>query len=798
MNILVSDKWLREYVRMKQDPEAFAAAISLIGPSVDRLNKAGAGLDLVVVGKIVALAKHPNADKLRLATVDLGGEKLQVVCGGTNLSEGQLVAFAKIGAKVRWHGEGELVTLAPAEIRGVRSSGMICGANELGLFDRYPHGEKEIMDLTSTGAASGTPLAKALRLDDVIYDIEVTTNRPDALGMVGLAREAAAATGGEFLWKESKLPKSKTPATGFKVNIHSKKLCSRYLGVCVSGVAVGSSPAWMQERLVSAGLRPINAVVDITNYVMLEIGQPMHAFDADKVKGGAINVRNAKAGEKIVALDGNKLELSPETLVIADAEGPIAVAGVIGGKASGVTESTKNIILEAASFNGTSIRRTARSLNTRTDAVMRFEKNLPQGLVGPAMARAVELVLAVCGGEIIAVKDAIAELPRAPRISMAVKALTDRIGLPLSPALIKKNLSVLGFDAKVTAAKISVKVPYWRVGDISIPEDLTEEVARVYGYHRLPSFMPPGVSDETVQPEFAVEEKVRAALVGAGALEFMSLSLVGDELLRKSGEGETPVVRLANPLASDLNTLRPSHRARLLDGVRMNEKSIDRGCAFEIGNVFTPAVDAGELPDERSSLGLAVWGTDEKGGAFYEAKGLLARAAAVLRVPVSFGKDFPKNDFWHPSRSASVHIGSAIVGTLGELTPGARQAAGVESRVALALVDLREFVKAAKASSEYEQPSEYPPVLRDIAFVADRKTEHEFIVAAVMAVDPLIAKVELFDHYEGSGIPEGRKSLAYHLTYQSFDRTLTAEEVDGVNEKVSRMLEHKFGAVVRT
>ena len=808
MNILVSDKWLREYVKMKQTPDEFAAAISLVGPAVERIAYAGANLDKVVVGKIVSLAKHPNADKLRLAKVDVGGKNLEIVCGGSNLSEGQLVAVALVGARVRWHGQGELVTLEPATIRGVASEGMICASSEIGLADRFPaKDEKEIVDLTSFGYKPGMPLAKALGLNDCVYDIEVTSNRPDALGIVGLAREAAAATGGNFVWKETKLPRTKNQepiSKKLKVTIQSKKSCSRYQAAVIGGVTVGSSPVWMQDRLRSAGLRPVNAVVDITNYVMLELGQPMHAFDEVAVPGRIIKVREAVDGEKLLALDGKEYALKPGMMVIANATSPIAIAGIMGGEGSGVTGATKNIVLEAACFDSTSVRRTGRALNLRSDAAMRFEKNVPQGLTTPALARAVELVLALCGGKLVASADEIARRETAPRVSIATKALCEKIGIDIAPAVIKKFLTALGFETIASASKITAKVPYWRIGDVAIAEDLVEEVARLYGYHKLPSIIPPGVSGEAPDPVFDIERRVRESLAGAGCADMMSVSLVGAEALKQAGEGETPVARIANPLTNDLEFLRPSHRARLLEAVRINEKNFNAGSGFEIGNVFTPAVDADELPVETLGLGVVVWGRSMSGGVgrdqgeiFYSAKGLLERMASALHINITFGKDFPKNDFWHPGRSVSVHLGDAVIGTLGELTPDARAKAGVESRVALALVDVAELVKAAKPSADYREPSAYPPILRDIAFIVPRKTEHEFIVAAVKAVDPLIVAVELFDHYEGKGIEEGKKNLAYHLTYQSTARTLVADEVDAIHAKVSRMLEHKFHATIR-
>jgi len=802
MNILVSDKWLRQWVKMKQKPAEFAAAISLVGPAVERIHKQGAHLEKVVVGKILKIEKHPNADKLRICVVDVGNRQLSIVCGGTNLEEGQLVAVALVGASVRWHGQGEPVVLEAAKIRDVASEGMICASDEIGLSDLFPaSSEKEIIDLSDRKLKPGEPLAKALGLDDVIYDIEVTSNRPDAFGIVGIAREAAAATGGEFLWKDPILPKLRARSSApraLEVCIKNKKLCSRYAGALIAGVKIGASPEWMQERLIASGLRPINAAVDITNYVMLELGQPMHAFDADKVDDRSIIVRSAAPGEKIVGLDGLTHELSPEMLVIADAKGSIAVAGVIGGEEGKVTEATSSVILEAATFDGTSVRRTSRALNLRTDAVARFEKQVPQGLAGVALARATELMLQICGGALIESADVIAAKEILPTVTMPLARLNAKIGVDIAPTEIKKHLSALGFKVAVLSGKVSAKVPYWRCGDISIPEDLVEEVARLHGYGRLPALLPAGVSGEAPDPIFGVEEKVRSALSAAGANDIISISLVGPELLKQSGESEAPVVRIANPLSFDLDALRPSHRARLLDTVRANEKNFAAGSAFEIGKIFVPPADDFDLPLESLNLGIVVWGKNEDGALFFKAKGLIQRAGESVHVPLGFGRDFPKNSFWHPGRSASIHLGTAVIGVVGELTPDARSAVGAESRLAIALIDFDELAKAARPNASYHQPPSFPPVLRDIAFVLDRRTEHEFIAVAVKDVDPLIASVELFDRYEGKGIEQGKKSLAYHIIYQSPERTLTAEEIEAVHGKVARMLEHKFKAAIRS
>ncbi|HJV33272.1 MAG TPA: phenylalanine--tRNA ligase subunit beta, partial [Patescibacteria group bacterium] len=400
MNLLVSYGWLKEYVKLRKTPQEFAARISLSGPAVERIHATGAHLDKVVVGKILKVKPHPNADKLRVVETDLGSMAKDVVCGGSNLEEGMLVAVALPGAWVKWHGEGEPVEIKEAALRGVASYGMICGADEIGLLDAFPKKEeKEIVDLTSLAAAPGTPLAEALKLDDVVFDVEVTSNRPDAYCMLGMALEASAILKAPLTWKAPKMPKAKSgaPMLPLAVELKAKKLCPRYQAVVMRNAKVGPSPAWMKARLASAGVRSINNLVDITNYVRLELGQPMHVFDYEKLSGKKIVVREAAAGEKLKALDGNAYELKNGQLVIADAERPVAVAGVMGGEESGATEKTTTIVFESAAFDPVSVRRTARALNLHSDSSKLYEKGLSTETTAIALARAAELAAELCG-----------------------------------------------------------------------------------------------------------------------------------------------------------------------------------------------------------------------------------------------------------------------------------------------------------------------------------------------------------------------------------------------------------------
>ena len=519
MNSLVSYDWLKHYVDLKGvTVDEFARRMSLSGPGVERLHRAGELLDKIVVGHVIEVKKHPNADKLRLATVDIGKRKLTVVCGGSNLQKDQWVAVALIGAKVRWHGAGDLVKLELAEIRGVKSEGMICAASEIGLADAFPHAEREILELgnalgwsvgahrvrpdrgdvtsgrtqsaRTTHVQPGTPLADALGLaDDVVMDIEVTSNRVDAMGMVGMAREASAILGKKFFWTSPVGAHRVRPVrkNDVSVTLHDKKSCPRYMAVRVRGVTNGPSPWWLKRRLASAGLNSISCLVDITNYVMLELAQPMHVFDAAKLnmggKGPEIHVRLARPREKIQALNNKEYALDDKTLVIADAEQPVAIAGIIGGSRSAVGENATDVIFEAATFDPVSVRRTARRLNVYSDSQLRFEKGLSTEALPFALARAVELTLDLCGGKVTASPtDVRAGKYRSPAYSITTAEVDRKIGVEIPKTKQVNILRDLGFKVSVRGrGTLHAVVPWWRDHDIESGQDLVEEIARVHG-----------------------------------------------------------------------------------------------------------------------------------------------------------------------------------------------------------------------------------------------------------------------------------------------------------------------------
>ncbi|MBI1908161.1 phenylalanine--tRNA ligase subunit beta [Candidatus Uhrbacteria bacterium] len=544
MNNLASYNWLKEYVKSALAPEDFAREISLRSMSVEKIDDVAARLDKCVVGLVNEVRAHPNADKLRIVTVNIGAQTVDVVCGGVNVAEGMKVCVALPGARVRWHGEGEYITLGETEIRGVKSVGMICGPSEVG-FDALEKGDRMIWDLSDiVTAPAGTPLAEALGLDDVMFDIEITTNRPDAMGIVGLAREAGAATDSAFAWQPPSLPAGGT-ALPFSVAIDDPTRCFRQMAIVIDDVTVAPSPWWLQKRLLMAGVRPINNIVDITNYVLLEYAQPLHAFDYRAIEGGEIRVRGAKKGEKITLLNGKEYELDGE-LVLADAVKPLDVAGIMGGEHTGTTDSTKTVVLSASAFDGTSIRRTSRALNLQSDAQLLFEKGLSTEALPHALARAVALVREVAGGSVASKVSDVRTKEYAPLVfPLRPEKIRDRIGVDVSDERIKEILTQLGF----TIDGDQVTVPWWRDHDIEDAIDLTEEVARIYGYHEMPSILPAGAPPTTQEPAAVTWERfTKRFLAASGYNEFYSDSFVSADDLAKYGLD--PNERLGGPRAT--------------------------------------------------------------------------------------------------------------------------------------------------------------------------------------------------------------------------------------------------------
>lgn len=802
----ISKNWLQEYVQMPKSlsPKDLELKLTMAVVEVEGFYEEGENLEKVVVAKILKIEKHPNADKLSIATVDAGSEKLKVVCGGNNLKEGMLVALARVGAKVRWHGEDEWTELEPAKIRGVESRGMICASEELGLpASMSPEGG--ILDISQTKAKPGTKLAEALDLNDIIYDIDnkSLTHRPDLWGHYGMARELAAL----FDKKLSKLDLAKISkaAKGKKLSVEvlDKKLCPRYLGLVVDNIKIAPSPFWMQKRLAAVGVRPINNIVDVTNYVMLELGQPLHAFDYKQIPEGKIIVRRAKDKEIMTTLDDEKRQLKKDMLVIANAKYPIAVAGVMGGANSEISPDTKAIVIESANFEPYSVRKTASELGLRTESSARFEKSLDPNLAETAMLRAVELIKEVCPEAKVAsplADKADFKLDQGP-VELGFDLLNKRIGEEVPKKQATKILTNLGFSIKEKNSSLSVKIPTWRATkDISIPEDLVEEVARIYGYDNITPELPKSAIVPPEQNEFRLfENRIISLLADLGLNEAYNYSFVSEKDLDQLGINKSKCIRIKNPMSEDQRILRPMLLPNLLKNIIANQKNFSHIDIFEIGSVhhrgkskrLANPVKKTFLPIEAKHLG-AVFSQKDSDDQFFAAKEILINMMAALNIPAELQEKEGEDLYSHPGRRAEITAGGQVIGEIFELHPAKQRALDIDERVGYFEINLDQLLDIAQKSDiKYKPLPKYPTVRRDLALICPQELSYRDLVEAMKMASDKIESIELFDIYRGQGLPEGTKSIALHLNFRDPKKTLEAEAIEKEVEKILSVLKNK-------
>jgi len=802
----ISLNWLRDYVDIKLAPEELAERLTMAGLEVKGIQTIGGTWDNVVIGEVMALNPHPNADRLKLATVDLGTERVATVCGAPNIELGQRVTFARIGARLIEPHTGGITVLKPTEIRGIVSEGMVCSERELGISDRH-----EGILVLSPEAPVGTPLSAYL--GDVIFDLDVTPNRPDCSSVIGIAREIAALTNEPLRLFPNQYEELEDSIDSLAtVDIVDSDLCPRYCASLITGIRITSSPSWMQQRLNSYGMRPINNVVDVTNYVMLEYGQPLHAFDYHKLKDRRIIVRRAGRSETITTLDGSKRTLNPDILVIADREEAIAVAGIMGGLDSEVTDKTEAILLESANFNQATVRRGCSYLQVQSEASIRFDKGLNTELPLVPLKRATQLLLELAGGR--AAKGIIDVYPgksEPKTVLLSAREVKRLSGLKIKINGILKVLKSLGFECQegYSGSQISVSVPYWR-SDVKCSADLVEEVIRIIGYERIPitrlSSPLPQQKSKLSPPaqQSNLKEKLQNILTGFGFQEILTYSLVSLEKLQRLSpkpELKAPVLKVANPMTREQEYLRTSLRAGLLATLAHNQKFEQAGIRlFEIGKVFLPR--GKDLPEEKEMLCAVLsgpraelsWQTKNDLLDFFDAKGIVERILNQLGLKANF--NIGDDEILFQGRGADIIVNDDKVGTVGEVHPRVAQAFELSNTICLIEIDLVKLSSMITWTKEYQSIPRFPSVARDIALLVDEQVVYQTVENIIRSF-PLATKVTLFDLYRGKQIAEGKKSFAVRIVYQSPSRTLTDEEVDQTQEQMLARLHQELGATLR-
>lgn len=799
----VSVKWLKDYLNITISAAELAERLTMAGNEVKAVESIGAEWSNVVVGQVVEINPHPNADRLRLVTVDTGKGRETVVCGAFNFDTGDKIAFASVGAELTDGHTGKKVKLKPAKIRGVESRGMVCSEMELGISDEH----SGILVLPADA-----PVGMTLQeyMGDSVIDLDVTPNRPDCLSIIGIARESAALTGTtvhipDISYSESERPISEQ----VEVEIQAPDLCPRYCASLITDVQIKPSPQWMQKRLIACGMRPINNIVDISNYVMLEYGQPLHTFDYEKIAGKKIIVRRAGEKEVITSLDGVERQLDSNMLVIADTDKAVAVAGVMGGANSEVTDQTRHILLEAASFKATSIHRTGEALGLASESRYRFERGIATGLTLPALQRATQLIVELGGGK--AARGWIDVYPgeeAVKPISLSISRLRGLLGAEFSFEQITETLASLGFTWERTASTdvINVLAPYWR-SDIHLEVDLIEEVARITGYDKIPNtLLAQPLPQVNPDPIFNLKRGIRHNLATWGFSEVLNFSLIGLETLKKLSPDNSPVqplpVRVSNPMTAEMEFLRPTFRANLITAFAANRRYESGSIRlFEAGKIYLP--QAGDLPDERETVCGVMggsrysmsWQDKDEVLDFYDAKGVMEMLLERTGVEGRFEKG--QDPGLHPHKQAAVYVDETRVGIVGEIHPRVLLAFDISEPVFLLELDLKALVPLTAADKLYKPVPRFPSIVRDLAIIVDTDITHQRIQKIIQGYS-LVERVEIFDVYSGGQVPEGKKSMAYRISYRSPEHTLTDEEVNQVQQKILARLSSEIGAQLRS
>lgn len=808
----VSIKWLKDYIDFTETPEQLADKLTMAGIPVENVVDPGEGLEKVVTGRIEKLEPHQNSDHLQICTMNVGlAENIIIVTGAQNVAEGQVVPVAMVGAHLP-----NGMKISKGKLRGVASNGMLCSAQELKLdLEKLPEEQKTGIFILPSDTPVGIPAKDVLGLNDVVLEFELTANRADCFSVFGLVREIAAITGNKPHFPEIKVNEDDNTKLNdiFSVEIADPDLCSRFSTRMLKNVKIGPSPEWMQQRLEGAGIRSINNVVDVTNFVMIELGHPMHAYDYDKITGKKLIARRAIEGEELHTLDDTSRKAKGEMLVIADSEKAAGLAGIMGGFETEITDTTTTVVLESADFYGPCIRRTARACGLSSEASGRFERGVDSETTIKALDRAAQLLqemgaCTVCEG----IVDVYPNPKQANYVTFTPEQINNHLGTNIAKDVMLNIITSVGFDVtKDENDEITVKVPSWR-NDVTCMADISEEIARLHGFDKIKSTLPNGVSMQGTQSaKQTFIDKVKTSLSSQGLYETISFALTNEETFNKLNIPQDSPLRKAVPIMNPLSDEYPLVRTTLLSSIFDNlarnlARKNDDVALFEVGSVFFPkALPVTELPDEVVKIAGAITGRRNAQGwnqtndmvDFYDAKGIIEELLANLRV-TRYTVEAGTHYAMHPGKTALFKKGRDVIATVGEVHPAVLSAYGITKPVYIFELDATTVMKYMAKDLKYKALPKYPATSRDLAMLVDIDVNAADIEKAMTkAAGQNLTQITLFDVYTGKQVEEGKKSLAFSLTFQSNDKTLTDAEIDPAIEKIVAKLQKDFNANLR-
>jgi len=798
--MLVPIKWMSQYVDINTDEKTLADKLTLTGSHVDSIIDNEREVENVITGKILEIVRHPNADKLVVTQIDINqGEPVQIITGATNIKQGDVVPVALEGAILPGG-----VRIKKTNFRGLPSYGMMCSYEELGFEDKViPKESRDGILILPVDTKLGLSAKEAVGLSGKTLDIEITFNRPDCLNIVGMAREAAATLNTEFKFPIIKIKNEVEDIKDYLngVEIEDEDLCSRFYAKVIKDVKIGPSPYWMQRLLMDAGMRPINNIVDVTNYVMLELGQPLHAYDLEKLNGKKLIARKAKKGEKVITIDQNKRELAESMLVIADAENPACIAGVMGGFNTEISENTHFMVLESANFNPKSVRETSKKLGLRSEASARNEKPMHYKMAEYASQRACQLIEMIGAGTVVGgYMEAGKSEYVPPIVTLRPYRATELLGVEIPVEDMLKSLNLLEIKSSFDGEKISSEIPFFRT-DIVEEADLIEEVGRMYGFENIISYPLQGkIKKGKKSLKREVEDEIKNIATGIGLFELTTYSFISPKSYNNICASEDSELRkyikILNPLGEDYSSMRTTLMSNMMDVIQRNSfRGVEEARLFEIGNVFiTLQLPVVEPPMEKSKLCIGFYGKND----FYDMKGIVEAILSRFGISV-YLKPVVDNKTFHPGRTAGMYINEELIGIYGEVSREVIDNYGLNHSVYLAEIDIEKILEFKNTEWKYEPLPKYPAMIRDIAV----KVKDEVLVGdmedTIKKANPyIIESVKLFDVYRGEHIESGYKSTAFSVTYRNKEHTLKEKEVESIHKKILELLETKYGATLRS